>query len=169
MRLGKLVTLTVGLVLSVASNLFAETGDASGHGYVFAAPGRITGESMLTLHFGGGAETPTTRGFGVGVELGYLAPVNYLADGFGVFSANGSYHFGNTAMSSKAIPFLTLGYSLGFRSGTVNGFNVGGGINYWFTNSIGVVLEFRDHAFDVSRRSAHFDHFYEFRFGWTFR
>jgi len=169
MKFRGLVTLMLGSVLSFTSNLFAEDGDGPGHKYVFAAPGKITGESMATLHFGGGAQTPTYRGFGAAVELGYLAPMTYLADGIGVLSANGLYLFGNSEKSNKAIPFATLGYSMGFRSGVVNGFNVGGGINYWFAKRMGVVMEFRDHAFDFSSRSTHFEHFYQFRFCWTFR
>jgi hypothetical protein len=51
----------------------------------------------------------------------------------------------------------------------VNGFNFGGGIEYWFADRTSIVVEFRDHAFDVSSRSAHFEHFYGFRVGFTFR
>src|SRR5215475_271456 len=129
MSLRNHVLLGLALFVCAGSNLSAAERDAAGHGYLFAAPGTIAGESMATLHFGGGGEARIYKGFGAALELGYLAPLHYLSDGIGVFSANGSYHFLSQVGSGKVVPFASAGYSLGFRSGTVSGFNVGAGIN----------------------------------------
>jgi len=64
--------------------------------------------------------------------------------------------------SSKLIPFATAGYSLGVRSGTINGFNFGFGANYWVADGKGIRFEFRQHRF-VGRA------FDEFRIGLTLR
>ena len=85
----------------------------SGQGYFFFAPGVITGggSSEGTMHFGGGFDIFAYKGLGFGGEAGYLAPWDYLSDGMGLASVNGSYHF---RRNSKVTPFVTAGYSIGF-------------------------------------------------------
>jgi len=116
---------------------------SAGHGYVFAGFGAVNAEDA-TFHFGGGGEGYLFRGLGVGFELGYLAPFQYLGEGIGVLSVNGLYDFGRTR-SKKVSPFVTAGYSLAFREGTANALNFGGGIHYWFARRFGLRVEFRDH------------------------
>ncbi len=130
-------------------------------GYAYFAPG-ATNYSGTTLQAGGGFGGPIYKGLGAGLELGYLAPAERLSSGFGIFSANGSYHFLRESSSSKLIPFVTGGYSLGFREGTANGFNFGGGVNYWLRDRAGLRFEVRDHVFEST-------HFYGFRVGFAFR
>lgn len=129
-------------------------------GYGFIAPGRIYDET--TVHFGAGGGGPIYKGLGAGLELGYLSPAKRLGDGFGIFSANGSYHFLRESASGKVVPFATGGYSLAFSSGSANGFNFGGGVNYWFADRAGLRFEVRDHVFERS-------HFYGFRVGFAWR
>jgi len=65
------------------------------------------------------------------------------SDGFGLLSANLSYHFNQ---SRRLVPFVTGGATLGFRSGaTAGGGNFGGGVHYWFSERAALRLEFRDH------------------------
>jgi len=127
-------------------------------GYVFFAPGMV--ERETTLHLGVGGEVPIYKGLGMGGELGYLGPANYFGEGFGILSANATYDFPR-ATSGKLGPFATGGYSLGFRSGSINGFNYGIGMNYWIVDRIGLRVEFREHVFDRT-------HFHGFRIGWIF-
>ena len=95
----------------------------SSHGYAyFAASGRPGGFGE-GLGFGGGAEGLVYKGFGLGGEIGYVFPRNEFGCGFGLFSANPSYHFVNRKNPRKLIPFVTGGYSLAFRSGSVSMFN----------------------------------------------
>jgi len=157
---------TLILSLFTSATLVAADANDSSYGYIFAAPGGIKGESLMTMHLGGGGEAYVYKGFAVGAELGYLAPIRYLGDGIGILSANGSHHFRNLTRSGRFVPFLSLGYSLGFRSGTVSGVNFGAGTNYWITDRQGLRLEFRDHALHFGRV---FEHLYGFRIGWTFR
>ncbi|MBK9314132.1 MAG: hypothetical protein IPM55_07795 [Acidobacteria bacterium] len=154
------------MILSIGVN--AQSGnDSKGHGYLFVAPGAATngGGSSASLHIGGGGEGLVYKGLGVGGEIGWLGPTRALNDGFGVLSANGSYHFRNATASGKVVPFVTGGWSLAFRSGSAHGGNFGGGINYWFKERIGLRLEVRDHVFNNFTST----HFLGFRVGLAFR
>ena len=139
----------------------------AGHGYVFGAIGSVApGGGGTTAHFGGGGEAFVYKGLGVGAEIGYLGPTASLSDGFGLFSANGSYHFGARTPRRKVVPFVTGGYSLAFRNGHANLANFGGGITYWFHDRVGLRAEFRDHLYPCSGCTAHF---WGFRLGLALR
>ena len=140
------------------------TREANSQGYLFVAPGGVrSGDG--TLHLGGGAEGILTNSGSVGAELGYLTPLESLKDGLGVFSLNGGYHFKSASRSGKAVPFLTAGYAGFFRRGYANGFNYGGGVNYWFKERVGLRFEFRDHVLLESGST----HFLNARIGFVFR
>jgi hypothetical protein len=66
---------------------------------------------------------------------------------------------------NKVEPFVTGGYTHFFRWGTPNGINFGGGVNYWFSNHVGLRFEVRDNA----RGNRPLHHFVGFRIGLTFR
>src|SRR5262245_48266084 len=132
----------------------AQNKERRGQGYVFVAPG-IFAEEYGTLHIGGGGEGVSYKGLGVGAEIGYLGFTDDLGEGFGVFSPNVSYHFTNGARSGKFAPFVTSGFSLLFRGRAEPAVNIGGGMNWWFKDRIGLRLEVRDHVI-VTDRSPHF-------------
>jgi hypothetical protein len=97
------------------------------------------------VHVGVGGEGIFLKGFGVGGEIGYVRS-GAFDNGFGLISANPSYHFINATSSRKLVPFVTGGISLFFTgSGSIGGPNFGGGITYWFNDRIGMRLEARDH------------------------
>jgi hypothetical protein len=139
--------------------------DSTFQGYVFAAPGVITGGGTTAqLHFGGGLDAQFYKGLGIGAEVGYAGRARAMRTGFGIFSVNGSYHFSTGSRSGKFDPFVTGGYSLFFRSGTLNALNFGVGTNYWLGEKAGLRLEFRDHApFSGAPNVV------DFRIGLTFR
>lgn len=150
------------LVLLLAAGAgMAAAQQHSGEGYLFFAPGVITspGNSTGSLHFGGGGEGFLHKGIAAGAELGYLAPWNDFGGGIGLLSLDGQYHFNR---GQKVVPFVTAGYSLGFRSGHENLFNYGLGANIWMRANKGLRLEFRDHV-DSS------NHYIDFRIGYAFR
>jgi hypothetical protein len=118
------------------------------------------------MHYGGGAEVLIVKGLAAGAELGYLAPAKCSGCGIGVLSANGSYHFGARDPKSKVIPFVTGGYSLGFREGHGNMYNFGGGVQYWFSRRVGFRAEVRDHVSSCYRCTTHL---WGVRFGVAFR
>ena len=139
-----------------------------GYGYVFAAPGVAVndgGGGTATLHFGIGGEGLIKGGFGVGGEIGGLAPVEGFRDGFGVFSAGANYHFLNASKSGKIVPFVNGGYTMIFRNAVSSGGHFGGGVNYWFKERLGLRFEVRDQIVAAFPET----HFVGFRFGLTFR
>jgi hypothetical protein len=127
------------------------------NGYVFIAPGAVTGggESMSTLHFGGGGEAILGKGIGFAAEIGAIGPTRALGESIGAASLNGSFHF-MRRKDRRVDPYVTAGYTLIFRSGTENLFNVGGGLNYWFANRLGLKVELRDHVMSECCGTAHF-------------
>jgi hypothetical protein len=135
-------------------------------GYVFVAPGALTagGFSNGTLHVGGGGEHVFNNRIGLGAELGAVGRWNNYHTAIGMFSVNGSYHFRDR---DKWDPFVTGGYSLGFRSGTLNFGNFGGGLNYWFRERLGLRFEVRDHL-HISDRAPNL-HYWGLRVGLAFR
>jgi hypothetical protein len=119
----------------------------------------------MTLQFGAGGEKVLGKGVGIGAEIGALGERQYFSDTvFGVFSPNGYYHF-NHGRHIKVDPFVTAGYTLFFRSGSANLFNVGGGLNYWVKHSLGVRLELRD---QVQPGGGSAVHYWGFRLGLVF-
>jgi hypothetical protein len=140
----------------------------SSHGYVFVAPGGVSGggATRSTLHGGAGFEALVWRRWaGVGAEAGWVGPIRQLGSGVGVLSPNGYFHFGGDR--ARGIdPFVTAGYTMFFRRETESLFNFGAGLNWWFRDSTGLKFEFRDHVDSEGRVTAHF---WGFRFGVTFR
>lgn len=162
----KAMMLTVMMALMSVIGQAQSGSDSKGIGYLFGAPGvSANGGSTATLHIGVGGEGLVYKGLGVGGEIGYLAPTRSLGDGFGVLSVNGSYHFLNATSSGKVVPFVTGGWSLAFRSGSSNGVNFGGGVDYWFKDRVGLRFEVRDHLFNDFSST----HFVGFRVGLSFR
>lgn len=144
---------TLLLLLLIQTGLFAETKTSDrGQGFVFAGLGQPARSAPSPLfQFGAGGEGMLLPTLGIGGEISYLGPVTVLRQGIGVMSLNGSYHF---TPKEKIDPFVTTGYSLFFRSGTANGFNIGGGFNYWLRDNLGLRVEFRDQVM-IARDTYH--------------
>lgn len=161
------IMLTIISLALISTFAAAQTPD--GHraqGYVFGGAGGIAPDGVgSTLQFGVGGEGLIYKGLGAGGELSYLTPSSKLGDGFGILSANGSYHFINASGRGRVVPFVTGGYSFFFRSGYANGFNAGGGINYWFRDRMGLRVEFRDQVIPDGRAM----HLLGIRLGLSFR
>ena len=168
-----LVTI-VAWLLAVPVTAFAQSGASgpanasSGLGYVFAGFGAATccGESTATYQVGGGGEAIFADAVGVGAEIGYLNSFEQGSEGIGVLSVNGTYHFGGGQPARKARPFVTGGYTLGFRDGHANLFNLGGGVDYWLKPKVGLRIEFRDHIWTSGGDTTQF---WGVRAGVTFR
>src|SRR5688572_20797054 len=87
--------------------------DAAYYACVGSGAATSTFRSSTTLfHVGGGGEFAASNGLGVGTELGYLGPWVNGSNGVGLMSLNGLYRF----LPGNIQPFVTGGYSLGFRS-----------------------------------------------------
>lgn len=165
--------LTAGLACVIAAqtptpptqptNAASESNRAQG--FVFFGPGVTSGSSTTFVNFGGGGEAFIKGGLGVGGEVGGYTPAQSFDEGFGILSVNAGYHVLKASKSGKIVPFASGGYSLFFRSGTANGINFGGGVNYWFKDRLGLRVEIRDHVVVESPDT----HFIGFRFGLLFR
>jgi hypothetical protein len=156
----KIIIATLFLFLLSSLALAQSPNDRKGWGYVFGGVGGVSGGGTAFVHVGGGGERLVYKGFGVGAEVGYFAPARGLDEGIGILSVNPAYHFKN---SSRVVPFVTGGFSLGFREGAAGGGNVGGGVQYWFSDRAALRVEFRDHIF-----SSDSPHFFSFRAGISF-
>ncbi len=161
MRRLSLLTL---LLLAACSTAVAQRS----HGFFFIAPGGVSAPGFdfdaTTLHLGVGGVFLIARGIGIGVEAGPVTPAQDVTAVVGLASLNGVYHF--PVHDSRVDPFAGAGYSIAFRGGTFNGFNFGGGLNFWFLNRVGLRLEFRDHVFQPAGVTVHN---YGIRFGLAFR
>ena len=161
MRKLTLVSFTLFVFTVFAQAQEAQESRALAHVFFGGGGTFAEGNAAGTLHVGGGGEGLIYKGLGAGAELGYLFPSRAAADGFGILSTNGFYRFTNGSSLQKVTPFVTAGYSLGFRDGTANLVNFGGGVDYWVRDRMGLRLEVRDHVWPGDPAA----HFLMFRVG----
>ncbi len=133
-------------VLAASGTVPLAAQTTAGHGYAFFSFDVGDAQDSL-LGLGGGGEGYLYRGLAAGADIGYLFPARCFRCGIGLFSLNPSYHFTSRRRSQRIVPFVTAGYTLGFREGTANLFNWGGGATFWFKESLGLRLEYREHRF----------------------
>jgi hypothetical protein len=161
MMMKKLIV-SLFLFVLLPSVALAQSNDKRGWGYLFGGVGGASNGEGAFAHVGGGGEGLLYKGFGMGAEVGYVAPISEnFGDGVGLLSVNPAYHFNR---SQKAQPFVTGGFSLAFRNGASGGGNVGGGVQYWFKEKAALRVEFRTHVF-----SSDSPYFHSFRVGLSFR
>ena len=145
----KWYTISIGLCLVlICAGTPASAQRYNGHGYAFAsveAPNGGTLTNMLSA--GGGGEGFVWKGLAAGGELSYLFPREYPSEGVGMFSVNAAYHFVNRDRPGKLVPFVTAGYTLGFRTGTANMVNWGGGVTWWMFRRVGLRTEVRSYEY----------------------
>jgi opacity protein-like surface antigen len=124
------------------------------------------------VNTGFGGEIISKGGLGLGAEAGYAGPDWSFGGGgaVGVGSIDASYHFLSQKNGKRIEPFFAGGYSLyyGDRTATQNGFNIGGGLNFWVAKHAALRLEVRDHD-HINHFHSQFTRFVAFRFGVTFR
>ena len=111
----------------------------NGNGYTFFSAGACQ-HGYTNVGVGGGAEGFIWRGLVIGGEIGYYRfPADRNA-GYGVATLNPGYHFVNRKKPAKWDPYvnatvLGLGFAPG---GLVPAGHLGGGVNYWFKEKIGL-------------------------------
>jgi hypothetical protein len=93
------------------------------------------------------------EGLGAGMDVGYLFPTRGFGWGFGTLSPGVVYQF---SPNQKTVPFLTGGYTLGFRDGVANMVHFGGGATYFFSKRLGLRIEARDYLPTGSTRFHYF-------------
>lgn len=112
------------------------------YGYANVATGRCN-HGYAILGGGGGGEIFPFRRLGVGVDLGYHQFIDDI--GFGVFSFNAALHLGDRTGKTRVDPFLSAspGFYTAGESGSGGAFGVGGGVNYWFHDRVGLHTDVR--------------------------
>jgi hypothetical protein len=161
-------TMLLSVALWLPSMAFAQPSGAV-QWNVFGATGGWTGIGGTQIGVGIGGERLLFKGLGIGFDVEGFG-MNRFSSNYGgmVFATNGSYHFKNVTSSGKLVPFGTGGFSaIGVcesECGGGSGFNLGGGVNYWFKPDRGLRVEFRDHV--VYDYGAY--HKLEVRFGFSF-
>jgi hypothetical protein len=118
-----------------------------GLGYVFLAAGMCQ-HGVLLGGTGGGGEVAVYRGLTVGGDAGAYSFTDTYA--FGVGAVNATYHFAGPNRRRGPDPFITGGWSMAFAPGGFygGGANVGGGLNYWVRDRVGIRWEARGHTID---------------------
>ncbi len=115
-------------------------------GYAIVGPAGVVGPfggSGLAGHVAAGGELLIGNRVGAGAEHGLIAGVD---GGQWATSANLVVHFAPPERSRGTRPFLTGGYTrLSSGDGTFNAWNIGGGVDIWARERVGVRVELRDH------------------------
>jgi hypothetical protein len=132
------------LALAMPLAVHSQVSSYRGHGFAFFSFDASQNSAADRLAVGAGGEGFVFRGLAVGADLAYLFPREAPGAGIGLLSANPAYHFVNRDKPGKWVPFVTAGYGLAFRSDSINLFNYGGGITYWFASRAGLRVEVRD-------------------------
>lgn len=151
LRIGMLGLVGIGVTATAAS---AQT-TAIGYGFVSPAFATYEGDSLAIFQGGGGGEARLGQAFGLGADLGYAAPWEAFSDSVGTLSVNGTYYVKGTNRGRRLQPFATGGYTLLFKDGTVNGVNVGVGVDRWMRDRVGMRFEFRDNIMMQEGESFH--------------
>jgi len=119
--------------------------------YFFVAPGAISINvepfRQSSFQIGGGYEGFIYRGLGIGIDGGALrvATPGTLQKWTGMLSLDAIYDF-QRASGQKLCPFIAAGFTAIPQFDVGGGYNVGGGIKYWFAERSGLKVEFRFHA-----------------------
>lgn len=155
------MALALGLLLLTSHEALGQSeGDGRVRGAFIGFLGfgaEFDGAAVVTFHPGVGGDV-LFGNVGVTGTVGYLAPFEALGDGLGTFSPGLLIAFSKTG----TVPFVTAGYSLFFREGSLSGFFVGGGVNVWKGERTGFRVEL--HADVLSDTDIDFN-VIELRFG----
>ena len=131
--------------------------EAQGLGYAIVGPSGVMGTSGsagLAGHAAAGGELLIKNRVGVGGEYGIFAGEG---GGLHIASANAVLHFAPAERQRGTRPFVSGGYTrLSNGEGDFNAFNVGGGVDIWARERVGVRVEIRDHIRPDDRGNIHY-------------
>lgn len=164
-KVRKLLLVAPLMLLTQAAIAQVDLKKYSGHTYAYWSLTQPFDSPGTGMSFGGGGEAFVYKGLSLGGDIAYAFPTEYPSEGIGMLSLNPAYHFLDESRSRRLVPFVTGGYTLGFRSGVGSFFNYGGGITYWFSRKVGMRVELRDQRYIPYPR----DSFVTLRVGFSFR
>jgi hypothetical protein len=153
MRLVSIRRILIALVLCAT----ARAAEAQALGYGIAGPAGYSGffsSNAGLVHAAGGVELLAGGRLGGGGEFGLIAG---SGGGLWVSSVNGVYHGYRITGDRKVMPFLTGGYThMSSGDGSFNAWNVGGGVDIWPKERVGLRVEYRDHIRPDDRGTVHY-------------
>lgn len=132
------------LALAGAVALWSQERRYNGNGHVYFSGG-VCQHNYTHIGGGGGGEAFVWRGLAVGGDIGYHRFINDT--NFGLASFTVGYHFVDRKSPGKFEPFVNItpaGFYFGAGTGGAGG--LGGGLNYWFKQRIGLRTEARVHV-----------------------
>jgi hypothetical protein len=144
------------LLLGVILGAWAPSAQAQLLGYGIGGPAGYEGffGSGSGLHLAGGGEVLVKGIAGVGAEVGVLGSGG---SALWVKSVNGVLHVPAGTGTRRLSAFVTAGYtSMSSGEGSFDAWNVGGGLDVWPKDRVGVRVEFRDHLRPDSRGRVHY-------------
>ncbi len=136
----------------------------NGYGMVFFSAGACH-HGYLNVGAGAGGEGFLWRGLTLGGEAGYYRfPADRNA-GYGIFTIGPGYHFVNRGKASGIDPYLNVGLAGAALApgGFSSAGSIGGGVNYWFKERIGLQTGAQIHVLGGEEAVV------AFRVGLTFR
>jgi hypothetical protein len=165
-RVFRTCRVAIGLLLVLLSSTPARS-QSHGEGFVAFGVGEYSNPfaSGHIIDIAGGGELVLLERIGAGAELGLAAGGG---DIIAVTCASGSAHFRGRQPGDRFDPFIKAGYAhLGALTdvGASNGWNVGGGVTYWYKARRGIRIEFQD----VLYHSLGSDQLWVLRVGFAFR
>lgn len=136
--------LSLALVAVPISSEADSPDDRMRQGYVFTAPGVLSGLDVGTLEVGGGFQWMTYRGWSLGFDASLMGlPDCFYCGGLVLGSFDAAYHFAKP--SRRLAPFVLGGFGGVFTGEDAVPFvGFGGGINYWLDRGIAFRIEVRD-------------------------
>jgi hypothetical protein len=140
-----LVALLLGFSTAAGAQEKTSPPRPAGMGYVFLAMGSCQ-HAVALGGAGGGAEAFITSRLALGGDLGGYSFTDTTT--FGVGAVNATIHLGDQTRRRGADPFFTGGWAMTFAPGGFygRGVNVGGGLNYWIRDRVGLRPEVRGYV-----------------------
>jgi hypothetical protein len=142
----------IGLLASCLVLAGVRGADAQLLGYGVGGLAGVSGffGSLAAGHVAGGGEALVRGRAGVGGALG-------LIGNLAVGSVNGVFHVVPSRVEHRVSPFVTSGWTrMGNRDRSFDAWNIGGGVDVWSRERVGLRVEFSDHLRPDSRGAVHY-------------
>jgi hypothetical protein len=148
----------------------ARTADAQALGYGVAGLGVRTGGFLGSIgggHVAGGGELLSKGRAGIAGEVGLLGNSSSVLT---TVSVGGVWHVVPMSTKHRPAPYLTSGFSvLANHDGGFATWNIGGGVDVWTGERMGIRLDVRDHLRPLRRHFGGTAHYWTVGAGVVFR
>ncbi len=143
----------LSLAATLAASALAQPSDAYNAvgtiGFGFGGRADHGADFGKLMSFAGAGEGYVWKGLALGGDGQLVWPRDDSESYFGLLSIGPSYHFDNRENPRRVVPFVTGGYGLAFREGSLSLYQMGGGVTWWPKARVGLRFEYR--YFDNTR------------------